>query len=233
MKTIDNQPIWDAKRLVQEYMKMASLMMHYKGKSFKKIPWSNQIRIKRVASALGAFFGLKGEEKTPIGFITSVFDGWDFSRILDYSPLSEEDQASLYSLMKDAIADDFRYESLMRMQESRRNMDSSPEKVERREILDRSLMLHVLFDYRIAAEKLVSHFDGVMEGTVGAYLAIMAVQGSCINPLKSNNEKIDDIIVILLGDKFKRSFTEEELKADYDYPNETDDELFEWDNDNW
>lgn len=233
MKTIDNQPIWDAKRLIQEYMKMADLINSYKKKPFGDIAWSNQIRIKRIASALRAFFGLKGEEKTPIHFITSVFGGWDFNRILDYSPLSEEDRASLYTLMKDAMADDFRYESLMRRQESNPNMDSSPERVKRREKLDRSLMLHELFDYRIAAEKLVSHFDGVLEGTAGVYLAILAVKGACINPLKCSNEKIDDLIIILLGDQFKQSFSEEELKANYGYPKETDQELYEWDVDNW
>ena len=233
MKTIDNQPIWDAKRLVQEYMKEASSIYRYKGKLFKNIPWSNQIRIKRIASVLRAFFGLKGQEKKPIAFITSVFDGWKFSRILEYSSLSEEDHASLHILLKDAIADGRRYESLMRMQDSRRNMDSSPERVEREKILDRHLMLHVLFEYRIAAQKLVTLFDGVMEGTVGAYLAILAVKGACINPLKCSNEKIDDIIVILLGNQFKQSFSEEELKLNYGYPKETDQELNEWDLDNW
>ena len=55
----------------------------------------------------------------------------------------------------------------------------------------------------------------------------------CISvPLKRNNEKIDDMIVLLLGDKFKQSFSEEELKANYGYPKETDDELAEWDCDN-
>ena len=39
-------------------------------------------------------------------------------------------------------------------------------------------------------------------------------------------------IVLLLGDKFKQSFSEEELKANYGYPKETDDELAEWDCDN-
>lgn len=82
------------------------------------------------------------------------------------------------------------------------------------------------------AEKIISHFDGLMEGTVGVYLCVLAVRGSCIEPLKRNNEKIDDMIVLLLGDKFKQSFSEEELKANYGYPKETDGELAEWDCDN-
>lgn len=51
-------------------------------------------------------------------------------------------------------------------------------------------------------------------------------------PLQHNSNKIDDIIVILLGDKFKQVFAEEMLQADYGYPKETDSELFEWDYDN-
>lgn len=72
----------------------------------------------------------------------------------------------------------------------------------------------------------------MMEGTVGAYLGYLAVKGSSLNPLKDHNDKIDDIIVLLLGEKFKKSFSEEELKANYGYPKETDYELDEWDCDN-
>jgi hypothetical protein len=93
-------------------------------------------------------------------------------------------------------------------------------------------MLLVLMEYREKAQQLISHFDGLMEGTVGAYLAVLAVKRSCIEPLQRNNEMIDDIIVLLLGDKFKQSFSEDDLKANYEYPKETDDQLFEWDCDN-
>ena len=97
---------------------------------------------------------------------------------------------------------------------------------------DRRLMLHVLLKYRTEAENLNSLYDGLLEGTIGAYLCVLAVKGSCIEPLKRSNEKIDDIIVLLLGDKFKQSFSEEELKTNYGYPKETDQELSEWDCDN-
>ena len=175
--------------------------------------------------------GMKGVEEKPLDLITSVFDGWDFERILEYSPFQEEDSDHLNALLKDAICDDYQYESIMRMAESHRKEDGFYK--EREIYRDRRFMLHVLFEYRIASEKLISRFDGVMEGTIGAYLGIMAVRGSCLTPLKDNNNKIDDIIAILLGEKFKQSFSEEELKANYGYPKETDHELDEWDCDNW
>lgn len=229
MKITTNQPQWDAKRLVQEYMKKADLIKHYQGKPFDNIAWSNQIRIRRIASALRAFMGLKLTDENPVGLITSVFDGWDFSRLFEDSPLQEEDHTKLMVLVKEVMKDDHRYESLTRMDDSSRE---NPSRIEREKIRDRRYMLHVLLEYRETAEKLISHLDGLMEGTVGAYLCVLAVKGLCIEPLKRNNEKIDDMIILLLGDKFKQSFSEEELKADYGYPKETDSELFEWDCDN-
>ena len=229
MERTNNQPQWDGKRLVQEYFKMASLIKSNQGKPFDDLTWSNQIRIKRIASALRAFIGLKETEENPVDFLTSIFDGWQYDRLFKLSVLMEEDYVKLMALAKEAMKDDHRYESLTRMEDSLRK---SPSRIEREKYRDRRYMLHVLQDYREEAEKLISHFGGMMEGTVGAYLCVLAVKGSCIEPLKHSNEKIDDMIVLLLGDKFKQSFSEEELKADHNYPKETDDELEEWDCDN-
>ena len=229
MERTTNKPQWDGKRLVQEYFKMASLIKSNQGKPFDDLTWSNQIRIKRIASALRAFIGLKETEENPVDLLTSIFDGWQYDRLFKLSVLMEEDYVKLMALAKEAMKDDHRYESLTRMDDSLRK---SPSRIERDRYRDRRYMLHVLQDYREKAEKLISHFGGMMEGTVGAYLCVLAVKGSCIEPLKHSNEKIDDMIVLLLGDKFKQSFSEEELKADHNYPKETDDELEEWDCDN-
>ena len=229
MERTNNQPQWDAKRLVQEYFKMASLIKSNQGKPFDDLTWSNQIRIKRIASALRAFIGLKETEENRVDFLTSIFDGWQYDRLFKLSVLMEEDYVKLMALAKEAMKDDHRYESLTRMDDSLRK---SPSRIEREKYRDRRYMLHVLQYYREEAEKLISHFGGMMEGTVGAYLCVLAVKGSCIEPLKHSNEKIDDMIVLLLGDKFKQSFSEEELKDNHGYPKETDDELEEWDCDN-
>lgn len=229
MERENTQTLWDAKRLVHEYLKKADFIKHYVGKPFDNIAWSDQIRIKRIASALRAFMGLNDTEENPVDFIMSVFDGWDFDRLFEDSPFQEEDHAKLMALVKEAMKDDHRYASLTRMEDYHRE-DSSI--IERKKYHERRYMFHVLLDYRETAEKIISYFDGLMEGTVGVYLCVLAVRGSCIEPLKRNNEKIDDMIVLLLGDKFKQSFSEEELKANYGYPKETDDELAEWDCDN-
>ena len=230
MKRIYNRSPWDAKRLIQEYFKMASLIKSYQGKLFDNMAWSNQIRVKRIASALRAFKGLKDADGNPVDLIMSIFDGWHFDSLFEGSPLQEEDHGRLMALVKETMKDNHRYDSLTRMYDS--NDEISP-RLGWRDFRDRRNMLHVLLEYRVAAEKLISHFDGIMEGTVGVYLCVLAVKGSCLEPLKRNNEKIDDMIVLLLGDKFKKSFSEEVLIADYGYPKEMDDELSEWDCDNY
>ena len=118
MKKIDNRPLWDAKRLIQEFFKMASLIKSIQGRPFDDIAWSNQIRVKRIASALRAFMGLKEMEENPVDFITSTFGGWDFDRLFDESPLQEEDHAKLMALLKEAMKDDHQYEDLTRMNDS-------------------------------------------------------------------------------------------------------------------
>ena len=230
MKKTDNQPQWDAKRFVQEYFKMADLLKYYQGKPFDDMAWSNQIRVKRIASALRAFIGLEDAGGNPVDLIMSVFDGWHFDSLFEGSPLQEEDHRKLMALVKETMNDDHRYGSLTCRYDSN---EEFPPRLDWRNFHDRRYMLHVLLEYRVAAEKLISHFDGLMEGTVGTYLCALAVKTSCIEPLKRNNEKIDDMIVLLLGDKFKQSFSEEVLITDYGYPKETDDELSEWDCDNY
>lgn len=229
MKETNIQPCWDAKRLLQEFLKMADLIGIYQRKPFDDMAWSNQIRVRRIASALSAFMGLKNSEVKPIPLIMSVFNGWNFEHLFEVSSLQEEDRLKILALVKHLMDDDHRYESLTRMADSYRD---DPAYIERKKMQEREQMLHVLLEYRKDAEKLVSHFDGLMEGSVGAYLCVLAVRNSCFEHLKRSNEKIDDVIVLLLGDRFKQSFPEEELKANYGYPKETDHELDEWDCDN-
>lgn len=140
MERTNNQPQWNAKRLVQEYFKMASLIKTNQGKPFDDLTWSNQIRIKRIASALRAFIGLKETEENPVDLLTSIFDGWQYDRLFKLSVHMEEDYVKLMALAKEAMKDDHRYESLTRMDDSLR--------IEREKYRDRRYMLHVLQDYR-------------------------------------------------------------------------------------
>ena len=219
MKRTDNQPQWDAKRLIQEYVKLASLIRHYKEKSFDEIAWSNQIRIKRIASVLSAFMGFGHTDENPLSLISSVFGRWHYDLIIEKSRLRKEDILKLKFMLYNATIDDKKIAFLINKFHIRQ--------------IDREQMLNNFIDFRIASEELLKHFGGVLEACQGGYLSIYAVQGLYFPNLVDSNSKVDDMIVILLGDKFKQSFSEEKLKADYGYPKETDDELFEWDCDNF
>ena len=66
MKDTNILACWDAKRLLQEFFKMSDLIHSYQRKPFDDMAWSNQIRVRRIASALSAFMGLKKSEEKPI-----------------------------------------------------------------------------------------------------------------------------------------------------------------------
>ena len=219
MERTDNQSQWDAMRLVREYVRKADFINHYEGKPFDDIAWSNQIRIKRIASVLRAFLGMKGVADKPLEQITSVFGGRYYDSLFELSPLQEKDKDMLHAMVKQAMNDDEKFEYLI----SRFNAS----------FRDRAQMLHFFLEFRVEAENLLSHFESAMEARLGGILAYHAIRGMYFPFLRSSNEKVDEMIVLLLGDNFKQSFSEEELKADYGYPMETDRELDDWDCDNY
>ena len=232
MNRTENQKRWDAKRLIREYVKLGKIIKYYKDKPFDDIIWSNQIRIKRIASVLRAFMELKGVEEQPLQLINSAFDGRDYSILLDNSSISEDDHARLMTLAKKAINDDLQYNSIMHMYETRAGFHEQ----EQRPLLffrNRIQMLSFFFEFRLATEELMSHFDGVLEASPGGILGYYAIKGLYFPDLKVKNDMMDEMIVILLGDKFKKSFSEQELKTEYGYPLETDSELLDWECDNW
>ncbi len=97
------------------------------------------------------------------------------------------------------------------------------------EIQERWLRSSLCDGVELARSTFNRHRDAIQD-MFGIY-----IECDCQNGYKyyiGNDEVIDDIIVLLLGDKFKQSFSEEELKTNYGYPKETDQELSEWDCDN-
>lgn len=97
---------------------------------------------------------------------------------------------------------------------------------------DREQLLNVLLRYRIATEELENTFSGTLEARTGAYIGTKALQGLYNSKLQECNRRVDDMIVLLLGSTFKRTFTERELIEHYNYPTTTDDELLDWQTDN-
>ena len=55
-----------------------------------------------------------------------------------------------------------------------------------------------------------------------------------IQPISQKvNEQVDRIIALLLGSSFKGTFTVTELVKKHQYPQATDDEVFDWEIDNY
>lgn len=215
MSMTQDKPCWDALRLVQEYMKIA--WMANDNVPFEKIPLGNQIRLQRVASAISAFMNWDYKKERTLETINSVFDSYENKRVLEKSKISEQKLSDLRKILCDSSSESWKTERLLKDF----NIDC-----------DREQLMWMLVRYRISAEDLLSTFSGVMAARVGGYLGIQTVRDIYNPVLVECNNKIDKMIVILLGDCFEKSFTERELIERYNYPTMTDSELLDWEIDN-
>ena len=93
----------------------------------------------------------------------------------------------------------------------------------------RMQLFSFLFRYRFAIYKLATHWDGVLETDIAGGIAIDITRKLYDEKIESVNETLDKLLLHLLGDDFDKTFAEKELLEDYDYPNVTDEELYEMD----
>lgn len=208
--------VWDARRLVREYVKIA--WMANDSIPFDELPWDNQIRVKRVAAVICAYLDIMSDDGDAFELIGRVFSSFDNSEVLKRSEISEQDETAIKQLLCQMSKEAWRMEHRLKSFE----MDN-----------DRGQLLDVLLRYRIATEELENTFSGVLESRIGAYIGINAVKDLYHPLLHECNDKVDDVIVLLLGKTFQRSFTERELIEKYNYPSTTDEELLDWRIDNF
>lgn len=207
---------WDAHRLVKEYMKVA--WMANDNVPFENIPLGNQIRLQRVASVICAFMSWEYNKNETLEIINSVFDCYGNRCVLERSSVSDSNLAKLKQMLCDCSSEGWKMEHLLK----KFDLDN-----------DREQLMRMLVRYRIAAEDLLGTFSGVMEARVGGYIGIQAVKGIYNHVLDECNNKVDDMLVILLGNRFEKSFTERELIENFNYPTMTDSELLDWEMDNF
>lgn len=213
---MNDNSCWDAHRLVREYVKIAWIMND--SIPFDELPLDNHVKIRRVASVISAYLGVDTSDADAFDTISKVFSTIDNRDVLAKSEISSEDEATIKL-------------SLCQMSKEAWRMEHMLKHFEMAE--DREQLLDVLLRYRIATEELENTFSGVLEARTGAYVGINAVQDLYQPLLKECNEKVDDVIVLLLGKTFHRSFTERELIEQYNYPSTTDKELLDWMIDNF
>lgn len=204
--------IWDAKRLIREYVNVAHLISHFYENS--DLSFSNKIKLQRLASVMCAYMDIEYDVNDTVDIVKSLF-ARGFNNVLSKSELTQEDFFEITKRLRTlADLDNFGVES--------------------RWIIDneRQAIIHTLLKYRVNVQELMTTFSSFIEMTPGGSLARKSVV-SLYNPkLIEANEIIDDILVDLLGQRFKQSFPIPELIEKYGYPSTSDSELLDWEIDN-
>lgn len=203
--------VWDVHRLVREYINIA-WMLNFSAQ-FEDLPWDNQVRVRRVAAVLCACLSLDTMNNKPYDVIGSVFSNYENKEVLDNSEISTEDASRIKAMLSQMANGSWRIEHLLKKFDIQ---------------TDREQLLGVLLRYRIATEELVNTFSGVQEARTGAYIGINALQSLYHPVLEEYNDRVDDLIVLLLGKTFQKTFAERELIEKYNYPSVTDEELLDW-----
>ena len=204
--------IWDAKRLIREYVNVAHFVFRFYENS--DLSFSDKVKLQRLASVICAYMDIEYDVNDTVDIVKSLF-ARGFNNVLSKSELTQDDFFEITKrLRKLADLDNFGVES--------------------RWIIDneRQAIFHTLLKYRVNVQKLMTTFSGYIEMTPGGSLARKSVV-SLYNPkLIEANDIIDDILVDLLGQRFKQSFPIPELIEKYGYPSTSDSELLDWEIDN-
>ena len=204
--------IWDAKRLIREYVNVDHLVFRFYENS--DLSFSDKVKLQRLASVICAYMDIEYDVNDTVDIVKSLF-ARGFNNVLSKSELTQEDFFEITKrLRKLADLDNFGVES--------------------RWIIDneRQAIFHTLLKYRVNVQELMTTFSSFIEMTPGGSLASKSVV-SLYNPkLIEANEIIDDILVDLLGQRFKHSFSIPELIEKYGYPSTSDSELLYWEIDN-
>lgn len=99
-------------------------------------------------------------------------------------------------------------------------------------IHERKNLFETLFRYRKNLYKVESTWSGVMECSHTVAIGIKATDNLYQEHIKAASDVLDRMLVLLMGDDYDKSFTEEELLP-FGYPDVTDRELEDMILENW
>lgn len=99
-------------------------------------------------------------------------------------------------------------------------------------VQERKDLFEALFRYRKSLYRVENIWSGMMECTQTVALAYMVTTNLNQTQLKAISDIIDRMLVLLIGDDYDRSFSEEKLLP-LGYPDVTDEELEDMILDNW
>ena len=215
-----NNEIWDAQRLVREYVSLAA--WDFRRKPMKDLVWSDQIFFQRLIAVIHAFIGdVIPHTDIPYDYTSAVFgQGGRYDlEVLEKSPIDESDRKTILEWL-------FQWrDQAFQTSWTEEDFTWSPR--------ERSQMIHILLMQRFEIQKCLEANSGWLECSKAGGMTINACK-SLYNPfLEKANEQVDRIIALLLGSSFKGTFTVAELIEKHQYPKATDDEVFDWEIDNY
>ncbi len=213
---LSNTPtIWDAKQLIKSYVNLFYFRENLRDDSdFVNVSHSDQIRMKRLYSAICAFNGLEYDEGKVLSTIDETFGRASFR--------SKQYSKEFKQLVKEKISE---------IVKSRfPDTESWVEMLEKDRSFKPGSLFNSLIRYRINLERLLNSYSGVMESSMSFALGSNFVKSCFLKDIEKQAEVFDEILGLLLDEKFlNKSFSEVELKADWHFPTETDSDLLDWD----
>ena len=188
--------IWDANRILQEYLHFADKSGH-----IKKIDMSDDspygIKLRRFAVAMKAY----GKDVEDF----DVFEG-----IISNS-CSSDKLDEFRQLLKPLLNNDYHKELINDARFIRGSRDIH-------------YLFEALFEYRKCLYEVENVWSGLIECPMSVSMFYYATKGLYAKYIKGISDTIDRMLVLLMGDDFDRAFTEEELLP-FGYPDVTDEEL--------
>lgn len=188
--------VWDANRVLQEYL-------HYADKSgrIKKIDLSDDspygIKLRRFAAAMKAY----GK---------NVEDFNEFEGIISKS-CSPDKLDEFRQLLKPLLDNDYHKELINSARFIRGSRDVH-------------YLFEALFEYRKCLYEVENVWSGLVECPMSVSIVVSVTKDLYAKHIKEISDIIDRMLVLLMGDDYDKSFTEEELLP-FGYPDVTDDEL--------
>ena len=188
--------VWDANRILQEYLHLAD-----KRGRIEKVDMSDDspygIQLRRFAAAMKAYG-------------SDVENYNEFEGIVSNS-CSPDKTDEFRKLLRPLLDNDSHKERI----DDARFISSSRE---------RHYLFKALFEFRKCLYEVEDVWSGMLACPMSVFMVCSATKGLYTKHIKEVRDTIDRMLVLLMGDDFDRSFTEEELLP-FGYPDVTDEEL--------
>ena len=196
--------IWNVERIVKEYLSLADNSGH-----IRNIDLSDDsphgIKVRRFAAAMKAY-------------------GKDINNYNEFEDIvsnfcSPEKMNEFRRLLKENLDGDFKKERVDNSRFIRVNWDIP-------------YLFEALFEYRKRLYEVEHAWSGLLECPMSVAMVVQATSSLYQKHIKAVSDVIDRMLVLLMGDDYDKTFTEEELLP-FRYPDVTDYELQEMIYDNF